>query len=86
MCPYYSFIRSHECSCAGFIYGVRFNFSVYDALSIIGFCILTDRINGGYCILTCMFKFLQSNGKWGGVQTSGDKSQIMFDLHGPKVK
>lgn len=86
VCPYYSFIRSYECSCAGFIYSVRFNFSVYDALSIIRFCILTDRINGGYCILTCMFKFLKSNGEWGGVQTSGDKSQIMFDLHGPEVK
>ena len=48
---YYSFIRSYEYSCAGFIYSIHFNFSVYDALSVIRFCILTDRINGGYCML-----------------------------------
>ena len=63
VCSYYSFIRSYEYSCAGFMYSVHLNFSVYDALSVIRFCILTDRINGGYCVLVCS-NFL--NGEWGG--------------------
>ena len=50
---YHAFIRRWEYSCAGFIYSIHFNFSVYDALSVIRFCILTDRINGGYCMLVC---------------------------------
>lgn len=47
VCPYYSLVRSYGYNCAGF----HFNFSVYDAFSVIRFCILTDRINGGCCIL-----------------------------------
>lgn len=53
VCSYHSFIRSCEYSCAGFIYSIHFNFSIYDALSVIKFCILTDRINGGYSMLVC---------------------------------
>lgn len=36
-----------------FIYSIHINFSVCDAFSVIRFYILTDRINGGYCILVC---------------------------------
>lgn len=63
MHSYYSFIRRSEYGCASFIYSIHLNFSVYDALSVIRFCILTDRINGGYCMLVCS-NFL--NGQWGG--------------------
>jgi hypothetical protein len=45
------FRGSSECSCADFIHSTYFNSSVYDALSVIRFCILTGRINGGYDIL-----------------------------------
>lgn len=31
-----------------------FGFSVYDALSVIKFCILTERIDGGYYRLACL--------------------------------
>lgn len=50
-CPYCAFQGNSECSCADFIYSTYFNSSVYDALSVIRFCILTDKINGGYRIL-----------------------------------
>ena len=53
VCSYHCFIRSCEYSCEGFIYSIHFNFSVYDALSVMRFCILTDRINGGYSMLVC---------------------------------
>lgn len=49
--PYCAVQGSSACSCADFIYSTYFNSSVYDALSVIRFCILTDRINGGSSVL-----------------------------------
>lgn len=42
VCPYYSFIGSDECSCARFIYSIYINFSVYEAFSVIRFCVLAE--------------------------------------------
>lgn len=50
-CPCCAAEGSSVCSCADFIYSTYFNSSVYDALSVIRFRILTDRINGRYEIL-----------------------------------
>lgn len=49
--PYCAVQGSSACSCADFIYSTYFNSLVYDALSVIRFCILTDRINSGSGVL-----------------------------------
>lgn len=84
VCSYHSFIRAVS-TAVQVLYTVFILISPYDALSVIKFCILTDRINGGYSMLVCS-NFLNQMGTGEGCKHLVINHKLCLILHNPKVK